>query len=431
MQSSRFLLFGWTARRWLLIILAMTLAGRVLFVVLFGDRLTLDVAGYDDYAVNLVERGDFTRYDDRTADSDLPPLYPFFLAGVYQALGRSPIGVALVQIGFDLLTVLLLFAIGRRVGGAAVGLGAAACYALYPYLLFQNLTANDTAIFILLLTLAVWLAYRAADTRRLRDAALLGAALGLAALTKSFVIGLLPLLALAWWRAYGWRAAARLALVAGGVALLVIAPWVIRNTRLHDTLVLVSTNGGSNLHQGNNPCVADYLARGWDAQWVDCLDTPPSGLDEAALDEWHRTQALDYLRANPDDWPRLFGTKLAVLWSPAIMPYDVPPDVTLASDTVLQYHSTAFEIARVVHVIVFTPLLILGVIGLGLAWRDRRPVGPLVAVFAVVTLTYLAFHPSTRYRAPADPFVFVLAAYAVVRWVSGRRAGAERRENAG
>ena len=27
-----------------------------------------------------------------------------------------------------------------------------------------------------------------------------------------------------------------------------------------------------------------------------------------------------------------------------------------------------------------------------------------------ITIAYLIFHPTTRYRAPADPFVFVLSA---------------------
>jgi hypothetical protein len=179
--------------------------------------------------------------------------------------------------------------------------------------------------------------------------------------------------------------------------------------------VLISTNGGSNLYQGNNPCVADYLARGWDAQWVNCLEKTPAGLSETQADRWFREQAITYLREHPGQWPRLFGTKPWVLWSPMIMPYDLPPDPYLVDDAVLQFESTAFQAARIVHLLYFTPLLVLGAAGLVFGWRDRRPIGPLVAVFVGITVTYLAFHPSTRYRSPADPFIFVLAAYAMTR----------------
>ncbi len=404
-----------TVRRWLAAILLVTVLGRVAFILLFDHTLSLQTSGYDTYAVNLIEGRGYTRFDDRSGDSDLPPLYPFFLAGVYEVLGRDPIAVAVVQIGLDALTVLLLFWIGRRVAGEAVGLLAAAFYGAYPYLLYQNLTLNDTGVFIFLLAAGIAAAYKARDTRNWRWAAALGVAFGLGALTKTLIVLVLPLLALWWWHALGLRRAVILGAASGIALALVIAPWAVRNTRLHGELVLISTNGGSNLHQGNNPCVADYLARGWDAQWVRCIELAPPELSETEADRWHREQALTYLRENPGEWPRLFWTKLWVLWSPVIMPYDLPPDPYLVDDAVLQFESTAFQVARVVHVLYFTPLLILGLAGLILGWRDRREIAPLVAVFAAITIAYLIFHPSTRYRSPADPFVFVLAGYALLR----------------
>ncbi len=159
--------------------------------------------------------------------------------------------------------------------------------------------------------------------------------------------------------------------------------------------------------------MADYLARGWDAQWVNCLEAPPEDLSETEMDRWHREQAIAYLRENPSEWPRLFWTKFWVLWSPVIMPYDLPPDPYLIDDAVLQYNSTAFQAARVIHVLYFGPLLILGIAGLILARRAKLKIGPLIAVLIAITIMYLLFHPSTRYRSPADPFVFVMAAYAV------------------
>jgi 4-amino-4-deoxy-L-arabinose transferase-like glycosyltransferase len=405
-------------RRWLSLIVFLTVLGRAAFLLLFSDKLSLQTSGYDTYAVNVMDGRGYTRFEDRNGDSDLPPLYPYFLVGVYTLFGRDPIPVAVVQIGFDVLTVCLLYRIGRRVAGEAVGLLAAALYGLYPYLLFQNLTLNDTGIFILLLAAGIWFAYRARDGQRWVDAAALGVLFGLGALTKTLIVLVLPMLAVWWARRIGLRSAARLGVIASVALAAVIAPWAIRNTRLQGEWVLISTNGGSNLHQGNNPCVADYLARGWDAQWVNCLEQPPAGLSEVALDRWHREQAITYLREHPGAWPRLIWTKFWVLWSPAIMPYDLPPDPYLVDDAVLQYHTRAFQAARVIHLLYFGPLLVMGVIGLGLAWRDHLEIGPLVAVIISITVFYVIFHPSTRYRSPADPFVFILSAYAVTRlWV--------------
>ncbi|HML23676.1 MAG TPA: glycosyltransferase family 39 protein [Aggregatilinea sp.] len=415
-----------TPRHWLALILLVTLLGRVAFLVLFGDSLALNASGYDVYAVNVMDGHGYTRFDDRSGDSDLPPLYPYFLVAVYSTLGRDPIAVAAVQIVFDLITVTLLYLIGRRVAGEAVGLLTGAFYGLYPYLLFQNLSVNDTGIFILLLTVGIWLAYRVRDTERWPYAVALGIAFGVAALTKTFVLLTLPMLALWWWRSANFRMALRNAVLAGIAVVLVIAPWTVRNIRLQHAFVLISTNDGSNLHQGNNPCVADYLARGWDAQWVNCLGEQPEGLSEVEASMWHRDRAIDYLRDHPGDWPHLFFTKFWVLWTPVLMPYEIPPDADMDDDAVLEYHTASFEAARVLHVLTFAPLLLLGLIGWVLAARAHLPIGPLLAVMAAVTIAYLVFHPSTRYRAPADPFLFVLSAYAVVRiWmqVSKRRIG--------
>ncbi len=448
-------------RRILAGILGLCLLGRVASILLFGYTLSLDVSGYDVYAVNLLAGHGYTRFDDLHPDSDLPPLYAFFLASVYTVFGRDARAVAAAQIVFDLLTVTLIYLIGRRVFDVRAGLVAAALTAFYPYMLFQDLTANDTAIFTCLLALAVYLSYRALDAstpltsraiaqspspqrgkgtfmRRVFPSLLAGEGLGMRgliwaalagamapyyvakagvnALTKTLALLMLPLVALWWLRRLGWRAGLRLTLVMGLLTALVIAPWVARNIALHGRFVLISTNGGSNLYQGNNPCTAAYLRAGWDAQWtVNCLDKLPPGLTEVEADQWHTQKALAFLRADIGRALDLFFVKFLSLWSPTITPAAVPPEWVDEVGLVLQYEQPAFQAARAVHLLYFGPLLALAAVGLVLAWLRRAEVFPLVAVFLAITLTYVVYHPSTRYRMPLDPLLFVFAAYALDR----------------
>lgn len=450
MQAQGRALFQGGQPRWLIAILLGALAARLVFVILFGHTLSLQASGYDVYAVNVLEGQGYTRYEDRAADSDLPPLYIFTLVAIYSTLGRSAVNVALVQTGFDLLTIALVYAIGRRAfprSALPARLGAAFT-AFYPYLLFQNLSTNDTALFTLLLLAGVYGAYRAAEAfeeppltawraarwsagwRAARWPLFIGVAYGLAALTKTLVVLMLPLLALLWWRRLGFRHALGISLVAGLALLAVMAPWVVRNTRLHGTLVLTSTNDGSNLHQGNNPQAADYLAQGWDVQWL-AFEGMPDGLSETEQSAWHREQALTWLREHPDQWLRHFGQKFITLWNPQITPYRVPPleatsMAAFVDDAVYLYESGPFQAARTVHVLYFAPLLLLGAAGLILALRDRQPCGPLIAVLVTITLAYLVFHPSTRYRMPADPALFLFSGYAAA-WLWARlRRGANK-----
>jgi hypothetical protein len=133
------------------------------------------------------------------------------------------------------------------------------------------------------------------------------------------------------------------------------------------------------------------------------------------MDRWHTQQALVYLSENPGRALELFLIKFLALWSPAITPAAVPPDLADEVGLVLQYEQPAFQVARVVHVLYFGPLLALGVVGLALAWKQRAMVFPAVAVFLAITLTYVAYHPSTRYRLPLDPLLFIFSACTLER----------------
>jgi 4-amino-4-deoxy-L-arabinose transferase-like glycosyltransferase len=333
-------------------------------------------------------------------------------------LGRSAINVALVQIAFDVITLFAVFAIGKRIGGDAVGLLSAAFTGFYLYLMFQSMTANDTSIFVMLLALGIWAVYRVYETRSWGYALLAGLLFGLIALTKSLVVFMLPLIAFWWILRLGWTRALQLSAVMLLVFALVIAPWVVRNSRLHNQLTFLSTNDGSNLYQGNNRCAADYLLAGWDVQWTaipECIDFPPEGLTEVQESVWFRDRAVTFLVNNVGEWPRLIVAKLYALWWPEIMPRAVPINALMMDNEVQQYNQPAFQIARIVHLIYFTPLLLLGFAGLWVGWRDKKPIAPIVIVLIAITAAYLIYHPSTRYRAPADPFLFVLAAYALIR----------------
>src|SRR5690606_20490776 len=58
-------------------------------------------------------------------------------------------------------------------------------------------------------------------------------------------------------------------------------------------------------------------------------------------------------------------------------------------------------------------LLVPAIAGAVVLWRRRLPVSPLLSVVAMVTITAALTFGVTRYRAPADAVLVVLAAVAV------------------
>ncbi|HEY8866174.1 MAG TPA: glycosyltransferase 87 family protein [Solirubrobacteraceae bacterium] len=87
---------------------------------------------------------------------------------------------------FDLLTILLLFLLGRRIRGPTLGIALAYAWAAYPFTLFA-LNSNSNDSFVAALVLAAILA-AAGPVRR-------GALAAIAGLTKFAPLGLVPLLA--------------------------------------------------------------------------------------------------------------------------------------------------------------------------------------------------------------------------------------------
>lgn len=421
-------------------------------------------AAYDTYARNLIATGAYG-LTPGVPDALLPPTYSVALAGIYGLFGRSAVSVALWHISLDVLTVYALFELGRRLfrgwgaGRAeAVGWLAGLFTAVYPYLVFQNLTLIDTPLYMALLYL--WLLMMAAQRDRKRFSArtlmlglLGGVVLGVGTLARPVLPPLAALVAV-WFlfRLPLGQAILRLMPVAA-VSLLIIGLWSARASQVYGTPVLLTANGGANFFQGNNPDTIPYLRAGYDVQWIGGqLEGIEPNTPEA--DRALQQAALDYLRQNPGQIPELIWLKLTAHWSLDIFPYRNPAEgeaprlddqgdaeqtgagdaVELGGlppgDPVAAYSGSLFDqIGRTVHIVYFGGLLALALLGLAVTARLWRDVALLWFVQLMLTALYVLFHSSTRYRAPTDPALFLFSGAALV-WLAGKWAATRRPEPA-
>lgn len=145
-------------------------AGALLFLVALGLRVTavvelaalptagalvMDAERYDRLAAGILDRG---WVPDRAFDQ--APGYPYFLAAVYTAAGRSPLAVRLLQAALDAVSVVLLAAVAARLFGGAAGLVTGVLAALYGPLVFHTALLLKPTLVVLLTAvfLALWLA---------------------------------------------------------------------------------------------------------------------------------------------------------------------------------------------------------------------------------------------------------------------------------
>ena len=258
----------------------------------------------------------------------MPPLYSYVIAAIYGIFGRNYLAVAALHILFDALSIALLYDICRRLfprpgqQGDWIGALAGLFFAFYPYLIFQNLTLNDTALWILLLHLFVWLLVRlreraTTDRMTLAIASAAGLVLGISVLARALLPPLALLAALWFLLTLSPRETLRRLLPVALVSLLIPLPWLIRAYNIYDGFVPIALNSGENIYQGNNPYAAPVFRAGYDVQWL----TPP--LDIPPKDEPLRRNAFlaaagwRYLREHPAAALDLMLTKLLVYWNPA------------------------------------------------------------------------------------------------------------------
>lgn len=388
---------------------------------------------YDLYARNLSTTGVYG-LKPGSPDAALPPAYGVVLAGIYGLFGRAPSAVAAVQTAFDLGTIAIVIAMGSAIfRSATIGTLAGLLVACYPYLVFQTLAVNDTALFLLELHAFVWLAVLLRDRPRadrftLATAVLAGLVLGVGTLTRPVIFlvacGIVP------WTLFRrpLRETARRLLPLGLSAVLVVAAWTGRNLSVFGRLVPIATNAGSNFWQGNNPETLAFLRAGYDVQWIP--SGPLRGFDhrDPASNRAFFAAGIRFLRDNPNEIPSLVREKLLAHWSIDVTPRRNPapgagpPSGRDPGDAVSTYSRPLFDrLGRRVHMLYWGAALGLAVLGFLATWRMWRDVSIVWIVEASLTVFFVTFHPSTRYRLPGDPLLFLLSAAGLLALAAAAR----------
>jgi len=176
------------------------------------------------------------------------------LAGVYFCFGiRNYLAVSLVQSIVSLFTVAAGQVLGTKLLGPRVGWMVAVTIAFYPSLLVFNCLTLSETLFTLWFTLAVLFSVQFQKSPSWQNAAGLGIAIGLGALTRSvlWVCGPPIFLCLMITSQGQWHQRIGKLSLAGFLLVAILAPWAWRNTSLQRTFTLIDVMGGRNVMMGN------------------------------------------------------------------------------------------------------------------------------------------------------------------------------------
>jgi 4-amino-4-deoxy-L-arabinose transferase-like glycosyltransferase len=396
---------------WLGGAIALGLAVRIAFVAithhqaLAGDEVEYDVEG------RLIAAGKwfwtFLPYGIPHASAWKAPGYPAWVGALYSIVGAHPAWVEAIQVALlGPLTIALTWLLGRRLFGPSVGLAAAFVVAVYP-LAWQYEARLYSESLATPLTLAAILLFldRMPSVRR---AAAFGVVLAALLLVRPSSGFLLAGAAGAWIIAAGWWRGAALTLLAVAVAVFLIAPWSIRNHHVLGAFVPISMQDAAAYGTFNDTSANDpKFPFAW--RPIEPRDAPlfdrRHPLSDARLRSILNSRVRHYISEHP------FSVVEAFFWNGISRLWDIRRPAYAVDEVRFEGRSKVLTIAGLAMYYVLAPLALAGL------WlsRGRREIVVPLLLTALAASVVFTIDSGTRYRAPLEPVIVVLACSAVAR----------------
>jgi len=293
--------------RFLIILFCIAFAVRVAYLALVpAGEITSDPSRYLQRAESIMETG---AYKDETGNPTAyePPGTAFFLIpALFIGGGQWIIGIYYSII--NSLTVLLAYFLFLR-GKCNIEISrvAALILALIPsWVIHCGVASSEVPFAFFALASVVFLSKNIKPPLWFVSGVFAGAAI----LIRPIGVFIVPLSLFLLWREKAHRQVLRLgALLSIVGVMLVVSPWIIRNTRIMGFMG-ISTNQGVNFYTGNNENA--------NGGWQPIEETLPGNLSEIERDrEWSR-RGLLWIKENPARWLSLLPHKMLWLWLPEI-----------------------------------------------------------------------------------------------------------------
>lgn len=402
------------------LILAAAVLGLILrlaFSLLYwtGKPLTHDEREYLALAHSLAEGRGLTYPEGHDVGTGQQfgraPGYPAFLSFLRPDVHAvsAPSRIKAVQALLGATVVWMIGILALRAWGPGAGAVAAFIAAAYPPLVWISAYVFSESLYMPIAFGSVLLLAAACDRSRSAQSTRSGGALviaagllaGAAVLVRPGMLFFLPLVAIWFVRRRQWS----LALAYCVAAVVIVAPWTLRNARTYGRLVLVASEGGVTFWTGNHPLARGEgdLAANPDIKRAEiAFRSAHPGLTPEELEPVYYRDAVSYILQHPGWWLGLIARKAFF----TVVPFG--PSYTL--------HSTRYLLASVIPYLLLAPI---AVVGLGRLLRLKTAT-PLLLLALSVVMTSLIFFPQERFRIPVlDPTVIVCASGVLASW--GRR----------
>jgi 4-amino-4-deoxy-L-arabinose transferase-like glycosyltransferase len=348
----------------------------------------------------------------RTSDpyAQQPPLWTLVLGGT-QLIGlKSVFAKKLLFAVLGSTTAVLVGIAGRQIVSDRVGIVAGTIVAVYPGFWLYERNLNAETIVFPLIAIVVILAYRYRERPGWGLAIALGIALGVLTLSRSEQVLLIPLLLVPLMLSTGdvaWMSRVGRLAAACAVIILAQAPWTLYNLDRFEKPVILSTGFGFTAQAGacNSTFYGDRLGS-FDTQKCVVFAIPRRVQlrDGSVTDVLYRQRAFKYTTGHLGRLPVVIAVREARTWSL------VPPGLQVSlNGQLLNAPYSVLWLQLVLYWVLLVPAVA------GAVWLRRRRVAlyPLLVFPITVVLSTAITFGDSRYRAPTEVTLVILAAIAI------------------
>jgi len=352
------------------------------------------------------------------------PLYIYILGCIYSIFGHSLLAARIFGLIVGLISLFITYKIADRLFGNKTALIAGLIHALYPVVIFFESELLAVGLFTLLFELSILTLFLALEKKRYKYFIFTGLTIGLAAITRPVILGLLPIYLIV---PFIFKIDLAKNIIGSAtiliITILLILPVTLRNLSVADDFVLISSTGGINFYIGNNE-KADGLSAAlppplgfkWsnkDTKYLAESDVGRTLTPSEQSGYWYN-RGNQWIWSNKGDFLRLYIKKL-YFWA---------SDFLLSSNRNLTAFFDQFLILK------YNPVrywVIISLFAVGLLFTLAGKIRPeqlilIIFISAYILLTSL-FFINSRFKLPAIPLMTSLAGYGLVRFFSGIRIG--------
>ena len=382
---------------------------RLLLVFCFphlDDGSILDSGRYVKTAHYILAGRGFTEYGNRPS-AYVPPLYPYFLAGVFKLAGFHGWVVKVIQCVLGGFLAWIVCAMGKRLFHPRAGVLAAFFTAVFPDFVALPSFLYAETVYIFINTLAFHFLIKGyAEPRRRSPWLVSGIFLGLGILTRHVLLLFPAFVCAVSLLVRSQRKYLKPLLVWTAICILTLVPWTIRNYMCFQRIVPVASGFGGSFWVGSDPGQKGQFQYFQSEKKIQ--EESGGEMDATRRENLLVRHGLRNILSRPGEY---FGLVSRKMFRYFFQVYGNVPDGTP--------RRARWVIAAGLGA-AYYPILALFVTGI---WVFRKSWSRLFILYGVVVYSALAYSMLLvvpRYRMPLIPFFILLASATLSAWLWNR-----------